>query len=215
MPSISSFCHPVNMLITSSYPSLSRHPYYDAPQHVARNSDRHPDLATPSFDVHETEMAYFLEGEFPGIADKTAITLEQVGPQTLMIETKLANFDLASEWGLRTTPKCHPAKIGTKYEKSETDLTHWVVADEDIHCDPAGQPGRALVYDANQEDLEAEMIRDMVSERCVGHLQRSFTFLTPVDFDGLNAKFAHGLLKIKLMKNRKVPNENRIFSIED
>jgi HSP20 family molecular chaperone IbpA len=213
MPSISSFCHPVHMILTSSQPALSLDPSNDEPQHVARNSHRRPDIATPNFDVHETEIAYFLEGEFPGIADKNAITLEQVGPRTLMIETKLANFDLASEWGLRTTPKSHPAKIGTNYEKSETDLTHWVVADQAVHCEPTGQAGRALVNGANQKDFQGGVVRDMVSERRVRHLQRSFTFLTAVDFDGLEAKFAHGLLKIKLMKSRKVPNEYRMFSI--
>src|SRR5436190_19534588 len=30
-------------------------------------------MATPSFDVHETTTCFFLEGEFPGIADKKDI----------------------------------------------------------------------------------------------------------------------------------------------
>ena len=214
MSSINSECHPVHLTLPSYHSSISIQPYYDAAQAIARNGQWHPDIATSHFDVHESELAYFLEGEFPGIADKSEITLEQVGPQTLMIKTKLAKFDVGSEWGLPMPPRCHQAKIGTKYENPETDLTHWVVADQAVPCDPEDQPGRVLVYDDNQEDFQAGIVRDMVSERCVGNLQRSFTFLTPVDFDSLNAKFAHGLLKIKLMKNRRALNESRIFSID-
>src|SRR5438874_2687001 len=80
MSSINSECHPVHLTLPSYHSSVSIQPYYDAAQAIARNGQWHPDIATSHFDVHESEIAYFLEGEFPGIADKSAITLEQVGP---------------------------------------------------------------------------------------------------------------------------------------
>src|SRR5947209_5994330 len=122
MSSINSVCHPVHFTLPGSGSSVSVRPYYDGSQVIDHNGHWHPDIATSHFDVHESEIAYFLEGEFPGVADKHAITLKQVGPQTLMIETKLAKIDIKSEWGLPMPPRCHQAKIGTKYENVESDL---------------------------------------------------------------------------------------------
>ncbi|KAF2182565.1 HSP20-like chaperone, partial [Zopfia rhizophila CBS 207.26] len=52
----------------------------------------------PDFDVRETEWAYFLEGEFPGIKDRDSIRLEWVDYRTLAIETRIPRIDLAEEW---------------------------------------------------------------------------------------------------------------------
>lgn len=40
---------------------------------------------SPNFDVHETENAYILEGELPGLSDKNALHLEFTDSQTLLV----------------------------------------------------------------------------------------------------------------------------------
>ncbi|KAF2493846.1 hypothetical protein BU16DRAFT_428057, partial [Lophium mytilinum] len=53
----------------------------------------------PDFDVRETERAYFLEGEFPGIRDQRAIRLEWVDRRTLAIEARLERRKMEIEAG--------------------------------------------------------------------------------------------------------------------
>lgn len=52
----------------------------------------------PDFDVRETQSAYYLEGEFPGIADKDSIKLEWVDGRTLAIDAEVKKLDLIGEW---------------------------------------------------------------------------------------------------------------------
>lgn len=44
---------------------------------------------SPNFDVHETEKAYILEGELPGLQDKKALHLEFTDPQTLLVRGRI------------------------------------------------------------------------------------------------------------------------------
>lgn len=220
MPSTSNVRQPIHMIIARSPPSLS----LDSPlchknlshsnidQNVGRSIRRRANIGTPDFDVHESEIAYFLEGEFPGVEDKTEIILKQVTPVTLMVEAKVPNCDLLHfGWEVPMVPPCQSSELASEYEKLETDLTHWAVDTEAAECDP----GRHLVYNGAKKDLETRMARDIVLERRAGYLKRTFTFLTPVDFDSLRSKFTHGVLRIMVLKSRKMAFEHRTFSIED
>ncbi|KAI5815691.1 HSP20-like chaperone [Pyronema omphalodes] len=44
---------------------------------------------SPTFDVHETEREYVLEGEFPGLSDKKSINIEFTDDKTILISGKI------------------------------------------------------------------------------------------------------------------------------
>lgn len=219
MPSTSNVRHPVHMIIASSPPSLSLDSplyhrdtsYSNIDQNVGRSTRQRPNIGTPDFNVHESEIAYFLEGEFPGVEDKTEIVLKQVSAGTLMVEAKVPKSDLYFDWEVLMVPPCQSSELASECEKLDTDLTHWAVDTEAVQCEPAHD----LVYNGTKKDLETGMARDIVLERRVGHLKRTFTFLTPVDFDSLRSKFTHGLLRIMVLKSREMPVEHRTFFIEE
>jgi HSP20 family molecular chaperone IbpA len=45
----------------------------------------HSSVNSPRFNVSETETSYLLDGEFPGLADKRAISVEWTNNQVLII----------------------------------------------------------------------------------------------------------------------------------
>ncbi|KAF2471030.1 HSP20-like chaperone, partial [Lindgomyces ingoldianus] len=121
----------------------------------------HHNILAPDFDVRETERAYFLEGEFPGIRDRESVRLEWVDCRTLAIEAKIVRVELENEWG------------GLKLAEAE------------------GQKGAAPV------------VREWLSERRVGHYQRTFTFPADVEAGGVRARLGQGLLRILVPKLRE------------
>jgi hypothetical protein len=90
----------VHVTLTEPHPGL-RHivrttedPYFHNPTH------HHHEVAfSPSFDVRESDSAFFLEGEFPGVGRKENITIGKLGPRTLLVESNISRFDLHAEWG--------------------------------------------------------------------------------------------------------------------
>lgn len=60
---------------------------------TARAPSAHPNrnrrTFSPSFDVHETDKAYILEGELPGLSNKSNVSIEFTDPQTLLVRGKL------------------------------------------------------------------------------------------------------------------------------
>lgn len=219
--------HPAHILVTNSQSSGAQALYNHNNKQISSNgtgtgnqNQNHTNtFQTPCFDIQESELAYFLEGEFPGLADKQAISLKQVGPQTLMIEARIDRFDPDAYWALcgppvPSLPGAEAVKRGSEYEKSDTDLTHWILADDNVQAEPGCYP---IIYrnrNSNKTFFKAR-VDEIISERRLGRLQRSFTFTDPVDFDQMKANFAHGLLRIMLKKSQKTLEEDRQFVIGD
>jgi len=202
---------------------------------------RHHHTITPVFDVHETNTAYFLEGEFPGIEDKNAIVIEKVGSRTLAVETKLSKLNLHDEW--RAEPRAGLFKqfeqgdqVPTQAEDTATQEipTEGVKEPESV---PAALDEEAPAESGEKEtEIEAgdtlrapswiqmtetkikheEGVKPLISERRVGLLGRSFTFPKAVDFDGLKAKLRGGLLRIMIPKAQvhEKPKRQRILIVD-
>lgn len=94
----STVIHPVHVTLTGphhgirSLVRLIEDPYYRGNLHYRDNA------ISPSFDVRESDNVFFLEGEFPGVADKKDIMIERLGSRTLQIRSSVARFDLRAEW---------------------------------------------------------------------------------------------------------------------
>jgi HSP20 family molecular chaperone IbpA len=164
--------------------------------------------------VRETEAAYFLEGEFPGIADKDSIKLEWVDGRTLAIDAWIVKVDLSHEWGAPANVQQHPPPTASgerpPEQKGETSASG------------AANGGDATAATAseseakhNGEQHKDPNVREWLCERRIGHYQRTFTFPAEVDIAGVRARLGQGLLRVMVpkvkeseIKAKKVPIEN-------
>lgn len=82
---------------------------------------------SPSFDVHETEQAYVLEGEFPGLHDKSSLNIEFTDPQTLLVRGKTERAHHESSDGTESTVTKKDAKEGkSTTEEKDSKPRYWV-----------------------------------------------------------------------------------------
>ncbi|KAF2808327.1 HSP20-like chaperone [Mytilinidion resinicola] len=181
---------------------------------------RHPrhDILAPDFDVRETEAAYFLEGEFPGIRDQRAIRLEWVDRRTLAIEARVGRVDLVGEWDL-----------DGEREREREKKGGWKVHGDG--CRDVGEMEMEMEEDGGPCVREAELekrklegaqmekgewpVREWLAERRVGHYQRTFTFPGDVDAVGVRARLGQGLLRILVPKVREVGVRVKTVDIEN
>ena len=96
-----SVLHPVHMTLPDQQHGLRslvhkiQDPYYNS---NIQPFVKHHNVFSPLFDVRETDDAFFLEGEFPGVGAKEDILIEKLGPRTLLVETKQEHYNLQQGW---------------------------------------------------------------------------------------------------------------------
>jgi HSP20 family molecular chaperone IbpA len=195
----------------------------------------HRGIATPSFDIHETTTCFFLEGDFPGIADKKDIVIEKVGPRSFAIEARSPRFSLHDEWasvprsGLfkyenQTLENAEESLGGKASGAGEPEKVQFKEKEEEEEIVPeleleAGETVRAPSWIQMDETKtlaqHEEGVRTWISERHIGKCGRSFTFPVPLDYSALKARFSNGLLRIMVPKlETKVSNERQRIPIE-
>src|SRR5438477_494104 len=95
-----------NSILRSHHISLADPPsslrallHYLDDQHSSSDHGAHHDAFTPVFDVREGPLAYFLEGELPGVRGKDDISIEWAAHRTLVIRATISRVDIEAEWG--------------------------------------------------------------------------------------------------------------------
>jgi HSP20 family molecular chaperone IbpA len=181
-------------------------PWYTA--HLNQKYRNREGVTTPDFDVVETPSAYFLEGNFAGIGEKTDIKIEWVGNRTLVIEADVEREDLELVWGVQ---------LG----EDDDEIKEAVKSDEPDHMwgDKARQnvSGRGEQALNGKEHKRQHHCRTWLAERHLGPMQRSFTFPRDIAADGLRAKLRNGVLLMMVPKaalDKKDESRKRIV-IED
>ncbi|KAL7267658.1 hypothetical protein RUND412_009746 [Rhizina undulata] len=145
---------------------------------------------SPNFDVHETAHAYILEGELPGIEDKSKINIEFTDPQTLLVRGKIEKSYSRSYDD--KNPEEKKVEAGAKNETTEVITTGTT---------------EAAVQNAEGSGAGTKY---WVSERKVGEFQRSFSFPRSIDIDAVKASLEHGILKIVVPKKEEQSKGRRI-----
>ncbi len=198
-----SVLHPTHVTLSDQQPSLRslvhtiQDPYYNS---NIQPFVKHHNVVSPLFDVRETDNAFFLEGEFPGVSGKDEILIEKLGPRTLLVESKRERYDLEKGW----------EEFSVKTE-ANGDLESGT-ANAKLVKHAHGQE-RHDDDDANTKEKAA--IKNMLTERHVGTLQRSFTFPSAVDIGGLKARLRHGLLVMMVPKVRDEGKDLSRIAITD
>jgi HSP20 family molecular chaperone IbpA len=171
---------------------------------------------TPSFDVKETKDSYVLDGELPGLTDKSNLDLQFVDPQTLVIKGRIerssnnGNEAQASEGEVAATPTS---------EIPETRSHQPTVEDETPSTSttaPAEKSEQAVTKTLNNQTVSQPLNNGdkfWVQERMVGEFQRSFSFPQNIDQDAVKASLKNGILSIVIPK-RNVAEGGRRIQIE-
>ncbi|KAF4186350.1 hypothetical protein CNMCM7927_005584 [Aspergillus lentulus] len=129
----------------------------------------------PRFDVRETNDAYLLDGELPGIAQKD-IDIEFSDNETLVIKGR-------SEREYHSGTPEQPTQESSDDKQKEKESTEMVKSGD-----------KQVSKNDNKKH------RYWVSERSVGEFHRTFQFPTPVDHDNVKASLKNGILSIVVPK---------------
>lgn len=136
----------------------------------------------PKFDLRETENAYELHGELPGV-ERENVNIEFTDPQTIVVHGRVERSYTAG------TP---PAGF--------IEVPHETAA---ITEGEGEGKGKAKSPEETSGAAAAPREKYWVSERSVGEFTRSFNFPAPVDHDGVTAGLNNGVLSVTVPKARK------------
>lgn len=152
---------------------------------------------TPSFDVREGSDGYYLDGELPGV-DQSNIEIEFSDPQTLVVKGR-------TERNYQSQPQ---TQSQSQTEGTSSPRHQATVEDEaDSDTSVVSNPQKLTVQSTKQ--TQPDTFRFWASERSVGEFQRTFTFNTRVDQDGVRASLKNGILSVYVPKDA-VPKTKKI-----
>jgi hypothetical protein len=139
----------------------------------------------PRFDVCESDTAFFLESEFPGIERKEDIVIEKLRPKTLLVRAVNHRFDVGREWNL-------PGSVGVANYSAEAQQQGGPVATNPVISGSHERNWKAEMKHAPSGEIierNEDCLQVRLAERRIGDLQRSFTYGS----DGLDMNWIIGL----------------------
>ena len=166
-----------------------------------QDGSRHLPMISPKFDLKETEAAYELHGELPGI-EKDRVSIEFSDDQTLVVRGSIERSYTSGN-----KPEGGDVPVGDAHaEGSAQNKPHKVTVEDE-------QPGdKAVEKSASQgAPAPAPKHKYWVSERSFGEFSRSFGFPGRVDTEGVSASLNNGVLTVVVPKAKKV--ESRRIAI--
>jgi len=185
--------------------------------HAGRRHRRSARTFNPRFDVRETETAYELHGELPGVA-KENLHIEFTEPQTIVISGRVER-SYTNDTPTAATKAVEDAARATdnaaaeadwesvNNEKEATPSHQATVSDEESETAKAqGTPAPEQSSEKPQQQVEepkAPADKYWVSERSIGEFARSFSFQGRVEQDGVTAHLNNGILSVSVPKAKK------------
>lgn len=188
------------------------------PNHAA--AARHPNNSrarlvqtfVPKFDLKETEAAYELHGELPGV-EKENVHVEFSDAQTIVIRGRVE----------RSYPSSSPAPaaplVAQKTGESQRSLQPTV---EDDTEDEEGativshaakeDSGKAVAEQQKAKQQQQQQHKYWITERSVGEFSRTFQFPGRVDPDHVRAALDNGILTVVVPKAKR--HESRRIEIQ-
>lgn len=165
----------------------------DYSDHVMqRGSDQFGRLTafTPRFDIRETDDAYHLDGELPGLSQQN-IEIEFTDPQTLVIKGRTERSYSSG------TP---PTEATVNTTSTSAENSGEAAATGTQSTSPATTDSTTGVPEKTDESTDSSNGRYWVTERSYGEFSRTFSFPSRVDQDGVKANLKNGILSIVVPK---------------
>ncbi|KFA69470.1 hypothetical protein S40285_04614 [Stachybotrys chlorohalonatus IBT 40285] len=162
----------------------------------------------PRFDVRETDAAYELHGELPGMA-KDNLTIEFPEPQTLVVRGRtertytagtppagLLEENQQQQKSIEERRNSHQATVEDDREEAggKTSTSDWEAVEKH---DAAAQNKQ------QQQQQPVDKARYWLSERSIGEFSRTFNFPTRIEQDGVSANLKDGILSVIVPKAKK------------
>lgn len=163
---------------------------------------RHHRAFNPRFDVRETDTAYELHGELPGI-DRKDVQIEFPEPQTMTVRGRVERTYTSGTPPAGLVEDTTMSGAITESGESPKETTHQAsVSDEETEA--AKEKGEASTEVApKKEEQPKPKERYWHQERSVGEFHRTFTFPTRVDETGVSATLNNGILSVTVPKAAK------------
>lgn len=165
-------------------------------QERPRHRRHHLNNFNPKFDVCETDAAYELHGELPGV-DRDKIQIEFTDPQTVVIRGRTERTYAAG------TPPGALLEEGTP--------TGGAITEKGEGNAPPKDTKNGGDQSHNQEKTKTPSEKYWVQERSVGEFARTFSFPSRVDQDAVSASLNNGVLSLVVPKAKK--HETRRIAI--
>lgn len=164
---------------------------------------------TPKFDVKETQDAYELHGELPGVEQKD-VNIEWSDSNTLTVSGR---HEHVREEGQRPQGFIENGEKNSQQKKLEGDKAKQPSVEDENEANKdtqvSKQPSTSQEVGKNDQTFQN---RYWVSERSVGEFHRSFAFPARVEQDAVKASLKNGILSVIVPKAKKV--EKRKIEIE-
>lgn len=180
------------------------------PKPTPKNFNSSVRAFTPNFDVYETNEAFFLEGDLPGLTDKKAIEIEFSDDRTLMVRGQVKRSAITADEEKKDEKKQITENGESEASEKRRSLKPTVEDTDDEESDgysviSSTSKGKEVEKKDGEEKSEKPKkpeneTKVWVSERTFGKFQRTFSFPTPVDLDTVEARLDNGVLKLKVPK---------------
>lgn len=157
---------------------------------------------TPKFDVREADQFYILDGELPG-AQQENIEIEFTDPETVVIKGRIErNYDITSS-SESTNDNDDVMSVHSDGASSTHSNYHSPTVedeDEDGAIKVNTVQSTSIAKPQPQSEAQEPTYKYWASERSIGTFQRTFTFPTRVNQDGVKATFKNGILSVFVPK---------------
>lgn len=162
----------------------------------------------PKFDVAETEAAYELFGDLPGVSQQD-LDVEFPDAQTLTVRGKVVRRQPEST---TTAEAAEPTTVASDDDAASTKGKQASVEDDDeyMQVEKQGEQEAAPAEPAAAPKPEAPKFKFHSLERKLGNFSRTFTFPAAVDTDAVRANLKDGVLSITVPKSTK-PSAKKVF----
>jgi len=177
-------------------------------------------IFTPRFDVKETESAYELYGDLPGVA-KDVVNIEFRDPQTLVVSGHVERDSFSLEKNNRPTGSEDEDAVMISHHENEHDehsetasqRSLQATVEDDTEDSPAGTAAKdntsktvatiTKPKTTTQPQAQQPKSKYWISERPHGSFSRTFAFPERLDLDGVKASLENGVLALVVPKARK------------
>ncbi|KAH7136823.1 HSP20-like chaperone [Dactylonectria estremocensis] len=151
----------------------------------------------PNFDIRETQHAFELHGEFPGMK-KEDVHIKFTEPQTMLIHGKTERSYTSNEPAAPAAGLIENTSVDAAAKDNDTKSDSHQPTVEDEENDKTKQ-----VQKAQSQEKPVDKAKYWVTERSIGEFSRTFSFPVQVDQDAVSATFKDGILSITVPKAKK------------
>ncbi|KAK7951242.1 uncharacterized protein PG986_006970 [Apiospora aurea] len=182
---------------------------------ASRLGRHHVPTFTPKFDLKETDSAYELHGELPGI-EKKNVHIEFTDPQTVVIRGKVERSHTEGNppAGLLEGDNSMTGAItedGEKDGEARRNSHQPTVEDEPESGSTDTQSTTVSKTGKSEQQQQKPKAKYWVSERSIGEFSRTFNFPTRVETEEVQASLNNGVLTVNVPKAKK--HESRRIAI--